>query len=66
LIGNWRLTEVLLADLAEVWAEPDDFAERVGLAQIIRLEHDPEKLKPVFPRDKREVRLREDHAQTKG
>jgi hypothetical protein len=29
-------------------------------------EHDPEKWKPVFPRDKREVRLRGDHAQAKG
>jgi hypothetical protein len=48
LIGNWRLTEVLLADLAEAWVEPDDFAERVSLAQIMRA--DPEKWKPVFPR----------------
>ena len=29
------------------------------------LEHDPEKWKPVFPRDKRATRLRGDHAQTK-
>jgi hypothetical protein len=29
------------------------------------LEHDPEKWKPVFPRDKRGTRLRGDHAQTK-
>jgi hypothetical protein len=28
-------------------------------------EHDPEKWEPVFPRDKRETRLRGDHAQTK-
>src|SRR6185295_1976894 len=28
------------------------------------LEHDPEKWKPVFPRDKRGTRLRGDHAQT--
>jgi hypothetical protein len=27
---------------------------------------DPEKWKPVFPRDKRETRLRGDHAQTEG
>jgi hypothetical protein len=27
------LTELLLADLAEVWAKRDDFAERVSLAQ---------------------------------
>src|SRR5262245_57749996 len=27
-----------------------------------RLEHDPEKWKPVFPRDKRGTRLRVDHA----
>jgi hypothetical protein len=26
--------------------------------------HDPEKWKPVFPRDKRGTRLRGDHAQT--
>src|SRR5215475_6068778 len=30
------------------------------------LEHDPEKWKPVFPRDKRGTRLRGDHAQTKS
>jgi len=30
------------------------------------LEHDPEKWKPVFPRDKRKTRLRGDHAQTEG
>src|SRR5580704_7123829 len=30
-----------------------------------RLEHDPEKWVPVFPRDKRGTRLRGDHAQTK-
>ena len=29
------------------------------------LEHDPEKWKPIFPRDKRGTRLRGDHAQTK-
>jgi hypothetical protein len=29
-----------------------------------QLEHDPEKWKPVFPRDKRGTRLRGDHAQT--
>jgi hypothetical protein len=29
------------------------------------LEHDPEKWVPVFPRDKRETRLRGDHAQIK-
>jgi hypothetical protein len=34
--------------------------------RIATLEHDPEKWKPVFPRDKRETRLRGDHAQTKG
>ena len=28
-------------------------------------EHDPEKWKPVFPRDKRGTRLRGDHAQNK-
>jgi hypothetical protein len=28
-----------------------------------RLEHDPEKWVPVFPRDKRGTRLRGDHAQ---
>jgi len=28
------------------------------------LAHDPEKWKPVFPRDKRGTRLRGDHAQT--
>src|SRR6516165_11279654 len=32
----------------------------------LRLEHDPEKWKPVFPRDKRGTRLRGDHAQTKS
>ena len=31
-----------------------------------QLEHDPEKWKPVFPRDKRGTRLRGDHAQTKS
>src|SRR5438046_5825244 len=31
----------------------------------LRLEHDPEKWVPVFPRDKRGTRLRGDHAQTK-
>jgi hypothetical protein len=30
------------------------------------LEHDPEKWKPVFPRDKRGTRLRGDHAQAIG
>jgi len=30
------------------------------------LEHDPEKWKPVFPREKRGTRLRGDHAQTKS
>jgi len=30
------------------------------------LGHDPEKWKPVFPRDKRGTRLRGDHAQTKS
>jgi hypothetical protein len=32
----------------------------------LKPEHDPEKWKPVFPRDKRETRLRGDHAQTEG
>jgi hypothetical protein len=36
------------------------------LASGDMLEHDPEKWKPVFPRDKRGTRLRGDHAQTKG
>ncbi|MGY3603723.1 MULTISPECIES: hypothetical protein [unclassified Bradyrhizobium] len=31
----------------------------------VPLEHDPEKWKPVFPRDKREAFAQEDHAQTK-
>ena len=35
-MGNWRLKKVLLADLAEAWVEPDDFAEPVKLAQIMR------------------------------
>ena len=34
--------------------------------QIRFIEHDPEKWKPVFPRDKRGTRLRGDHAQTKS
>ena len=37
-----------------------------GTNQIKHLEHDPEKWKPVFPRDKRGTRLRGDHAQTKS
>ena len=35
-------------------------------ADAAGLEHDPEKWKPVFPRDKRGTRLRGDHAQTKS
>jgi len=37
-----------------------------GRARFDPLEHDPEKWKPVFPRDKRGTRLRGDHAQTKS
>jgi hypothetical protein len=33
---------------------------------IRKLKHDPEKRVPVFPRDKRETRLRGDHAQTES
>jgi len=33
---------------------------------LLVLEDDPEKWKPVFPRDKRGTRLRGDHAQTKS
>jgi hypothetical protein len=35
-----------------------------GKSAAKKLEHDPEKWKPVFPRDKRGTRLRGDHAQT--
>jgi hypothetical protein len=38
---------------------------RPGMTVSLRLEHDPEKWTPVFPRDKRGTRLRGDHAQTK-
>jgi hypothetical protein len=33
---------------------------------VIFLEHDPEKCEAVFPRDKRQRRLRGDHAQSKN
>jgi hypothetical protein len=34
-------------------------------ARSTAVEHDPEKWVPVFPRDKRQGRLRGDHAQSK-
>jgi hypothetical protein len=43
---------------------PGDTRDR-GRMRRPALEHDPEKWVPVFPRDKRQGRLRGDHAQTK-
>ena len=37
-------------------------AARPGRPFFVALEHDPEKWEPVFPRDKRQRRLRGDHA----
>jgi hypothetical protein len=41
------------------------FSFEESLARHAALEHDPEKRKPVFPRDISGTRLRGDHAQTK-
>jgi hypothetical protein len=41
-------------------------ARSIVITPNLSLEHDPEKWKPASPRDKRQGRLRGDHAQTKG
>src|ERR1700736_3027228 len=48
-------------------ARPDggDDPEWPGPTSERQFEHDPEKWTPVFPRDKRQGRLRGDHAQSK-
>src|SRR6266851_5585651 len=40
------------------------YGAHVNETENSRLEHDPEKWAPVFPRDKRGTRLRGDHAPT--
>jgi hypothetical protein len=50
-------------DIAEIGSQPNRGAFMADI-RAGSLKHDPEKCEAIFPRDKRETRLRGDHAQT--